>query len=111
MSYEVTLGAFWVGLVTRKIKPCLEAWNVNPPTPFSREWKRAGNGVNDQLYLHYASTEIPKVWVGESFQVGEHTQVLESGTPREVPEALCSFPSCISPICMCICILYHILLQ
>lgn len=79
----------WMGAGHRKSKPWLEVWNFQPSplTPFSREGRKAGSGVN--IWSHpceEAAIKMPIVWGLENFQV------LRSGVPREGMEALHSFP-------------------
>ena len=63
-----------MGLVTRKTKPWLEAWNFQPHLPFFREGRGAGNGVKDQSCLYDEASikssqsigfrELPGYWTG-----------------------------------------------
>lgn len=65
------------GMVTRKTEPWLKAWNFQPFSPFSREGRGSENGVSNWLCLcDETSVKIPKVWTLESFQVGQHVEVL-----------------------------------
>ena len=72
------------GLVTRKNKPWLGAWNFRSHSPFSGE----GKGLKRELMINHAcvretSTKVLKVWGSESFQVAEHVDVLRKGCPWE----------------------------
>ena len=102
-------------LVIRKIKPWLEAWNFQSYSPFFREGRGAGNGINDCSCLHEeASIEIPKEWDSGNLWVGKHVEVLKKwhtprghGRPLLLPIYL---TLCVFPIWVFICITYHIIL-
>ena len=92
-----------MGLVTRKTKPWLEAWNFQPYPAFSREGRGAGNGINNWSCLHYeASIGIPTLQDLERFQVAKHAEVLGEGmeAPQPFPYTLfcASSPPGCSPV-------------
>ena len=51
-SNEVMLGGLW--LVTRKIKPGLEAWDLQPPPPSSHLEEERDQGLEVELKIHCA---------------------------------------------------------
>lgn len=58
------------GLITRKTKPWLEAWNFHPLPACSREGRGVGNGVNDPWCpCDEAFINVPKVGSPESFRI------------------------------------------